>query len=350
MIAAALAAALLLGSAPAARAEGEPSVSAECCVLMVSGGQVLLEKNADRRSLIASTTKIMTAILTAERLEPDRTVKILPEWCALEGSSMYLKPGETYTVRELLTGLLLASGNDAAVALACTVAGSEERFAALMNQKAAELGMTGSHFVNPHGLNAEGHYSTARDLARLMAYCMDNELFASLTGTRSATVKDQTYVNHNKLLDLCPGCAGGKTGYTELAGRCLVSCCEREGTRLICVTLSAPDDWNDHQKLYDWAYARYGTREVTAGVGFDVPVITGAARTVRAVPEPVRLFLPKSAQLELRAELPFFTFAPVRQGEEAGRLTVFWEGEPQAEARLLYAGDVPLAVPAGRRE
>lgn len=335
---------LLLGLCPAARAAEEPPVSAHSAVLMHSGGEIVYEKAADERALIASTTKIMTAIVAIENLEPEQLVEIRPEFCAVEGSAMYLIPGERYTVRELLTGLLLASGNDAALALAYAAAGGEEAFAALMNRKAEELGLENSHFVNPHGLNAEGHYSTARDLARLMDHCMQNELFASLAGLHSSTVKEQTYVNHNKLLDSCPGCIGGKTGYTERAGRCLVSCCEREGTRFICVTLSAPDDWNDHQKLYDWAFARYADRLVTEGIAFEVPVVSGETEKVRVEPEALRLFLPKSAQLRLEAELPFFVFAPVRAGDTAGTAGVWLDGEKVGETRLFYAEDVAQKV------
>ena len=132
-----------------------------------------------------------------------------------------------------------------------------EGFAGLMNRKAAQLGMTGSSFANPHGLDAQGHYSTAMDMAKLMCYCMDNEIFRQLCGVKSCTIHGQTLVNHNRLLDSCQGCVGGKTGYTLSAGRCLVSCCERKGLRLVCVTLSAPDDWNDHMALYEWAYGRF---------------------------------------------------------------------------------------------
>lgn len=343
--AALLAVTLLTVVSPAASAEDAPGVSAASAIVMHSGGEVVYEKNADEKSLIASTTKIMTALVTLENAGLEEKV-LIPEECALvEGSSMYLRPGEQYSVRDLLTGLMLASGNDAATALALHIAGSEEAFAALMNQKAEELGLNSSHFVNPHGLNAEGHYSTARDLARLMDVCMRDERFAALAGMESATVRDQTYVNHNRLLSLCPGCIGGKTGYTMLAGRCLVSCCEREGTRFICVTLSDPDDWDDHMALYDWAFSTYADREVTEGVRCQIPVVSGTARTVEARPEPLSLFLPKAAELRLEIERPFFVFAPVTEGERAGSVRVLRDGELIAETELLYAGSIDSGVP-----
>ena len=348
IIFAAIMAVLLLHTCPVALADGEPTVSAQSAIVMHSGGEVVFEKNADARSLIASTTKIMTAIVAIERADLDEQVEILPEWCAVEGSSMYLKPGEAYSVKELLTGLMLASGNDAALALADHVAGSEAKFVSMMNRKAKELGLNNSSFANPHGLNAEGHYSTAKDMAVLLDYCMQNEAFAEIAGLKVGTVKDQTYINHNKLLDRCPGCIGGKTGFTERAGRCLVSCCERAGTRFICVTLSAPDDWNDHQKLFDWAYARYADREVTEGLSFDIPVVSGDLSSVKAVPEELRLFLPKSAELSLEAEMPFFVFAPIGAGDEAGRISVMLNGKKIAETRLYYAQSVESAFSASK--
>lgn len=256
---------------------------------------------------------------------------------------MYLRAGERYTVKELLQGLLLVSGNDAAMALACYTAGDAESFAALMNEKAAALGMENSSFANPHGLDAEGHHSTARDMAKLLCCCMENEEFAAITAMKSCTVGEQTLYNHNKLLSGCNGCIGGKTGYTEAAGRCLVSCVERDGTRYVCVTLSAPDDWNDHKKLYDWAYAHYTNRKIVDNsVGFDIPVVSGTLATVRAVPErEFSAFLPADKELVLLAEMARFTFAPVDQGETAGRIVVLMDGELLAEIKLIYEAEVP---------
>ena len=189
---------------------------------------------------------------------------------------MYLKAGERYTVRELLTGLLLASGNDAALALADAVGGSEAGFVRLMNRKAEQLEMTQTHFANPHGLDAETHYSTARDLAKLMCACMENADFRAITSTVSAQIRQMTYLNHNKLLTRYPGCIGGKTGYTRAAGRCLVTCCEKNDLRLVCVTLSDPDDWRDQSTLYDWAYAGFRWLKLSDVCRFEVPVLSGS--------------------------------------------------------------------------
>ena len=342
---AAILAVMVYNISPEVYADDAPGVSAHSAIVMHSGGQVVFEKNADEKMLIASTTKIMTALVVLENCALDEMVEILPEYCGTEGSSMYLKPGDSYTVLELLQGLLLVSGNDAAVALACHTAGDLDSFVALMNAKVFALGMENSSFANPHGLDTEGHYSTARDMAKLMCACMENGDFAQITATKSCTVGGQTLYNHNKLLSGCQGCIGGKTGYTESAGRCLVSCTERDGTRYVCVTLSAPDDWNDHKKLYHWAFAHYTNRSIIdESVGFDIPVLSGARETVRAVPErELSLFLPTDTELVLLAEMPRFTFAPVKQGEAAGRILVLQDDRLLAEIRLIYEESVSAA-------
>jgi D-alanyl-D-alanine carboxypeptidase len=348
-----LTALLLLSLLPRASAEEEPELSARCAVLTGPDGQILYARNADERCLIASTTKLMTALVVAERCDGAEIVEIPAACCGIEGSSLYLSPGEHYTVEELLTGLLLVSANDAAQALAMHCAGSVEAFAGLMNEKAAALGMGNSHFVNPHGLNAEGHYSSAADLAKLMTACMDVPQLAEILGESSATVQEQTLYNHNKLLWRCPGCLGGKTGYTQAAGRCLVSCCQREGTRLYCVTLSAPDDWNDHMALYDWGFARYETRDLSRELHLTVPLLTDPAAEIALQAEPLQLFLPKGAELTLRAELPRFVFPPVREGETAGFVTVLLDGQELGSSPLRFAESFPAngeALESGRSE
>lgn len=332
-----LALALLLPPSAAA-AEGAPDISAASAVVMAEDGTCLFERAADERRLIASTTKLMTALIVLENGGLDDEVEMLPDWCGIEGTSLYLHQGDRCRVRELLTGLLLASANDAAVALACHTAGSVEAFAARMNRKAAELGMTNTHYVNPHGLDEEGQYSSARDLARLMLACMANDDFAALTAQRYGTAGEQSFENHNKLLWRLDGCIGGKTGYTRAAGRCLVSCVEREGTRFVCVTLSDPDDWNDHERLYAWAYNNYVNLTVTDGLSYDVPVLSGDRDRLAAVPaEPCRLLKKRGAELELCAELPRFVFAPVQPGSEAGLLRICCGEEELAVIPLVYA-------------
>ena len=218
-------------------------VSATAAVLMDADmGQVLYEKNGDRQMLIASTTKIMTALVVLEHAAPDDVITVTPDHMA-EGSSMYLKAGETVRVEELLYGLLLCSGNDAALALT-ECAGGLTPFVALMNEKAAALGMARTSFANP----------TARDMAVLAAAAMENPTFRRICSSRSVTIGQRTMENHNRLLRQMEGCIGLKTGYTQAAGRTLVSCTEREGCRLVAVTLQDGNDWADHAALYDYGF------------------------------------------------------------------------------------------------
>lgn len=228
-------------------------VSATAAVLMDADmGQVLYEKNGDRQMLIASTTKIMTALVVLEHAAPDDVITVTPDHMA-EGSSMYLRAGETVRVEELLYGLLLCSGNDAALALT-ECAGGLTPFVALMNEKAAALGMAHTSFANPNGLDADGHYSTARDMAVLAAAAVENPTFRRICSSRSVTIGQRTMENHNRLLRQMEGCVGLKTGYTQAAGRTLVSCTEREGCRLVAVTLQDGNDWADHAALYDYGF------------------------------------------------------------------------------------------------
>ena len=323
----------------------ELAVSAKAAILMhADSGRVLYEKNADEHMLIASTTKIMTAIVVLEHCELDDLVEVDSRSAGIEGSSMYLKAGESYTVEDLLYGLLLVSGNDAASALALHVADSMEEFAELMNAKAAELGMTESSFKNAHGLDEEGHYSTARDMAKLAAYCMGNEDFARIAGTVSHTVGEQTLVNHNRLLREYDGCLGLKTGYTMAAGRTLVTCAERDGARYVCVTLNDPDDWDDHKALYDWAFANYSFAEVIpAGLSYEVPLISGAEMTAQAETEGSAYALIKNGEsYDMELELPAFAFAPISEGERAGRAVACSDGQEIASVRIVYSEDVAV--------
>lgn len=326
-------------------ARAELAVSAKAAILMhADSGRVLYEKNADEHMLIASTTKIMTAIVVLEHCELDDLVEVDSRSAGIEGSSMYLKAGESYTVEDLLYGLLLVSGNDAASALALHVADSMEEFAELMNAKAAELGMTESSFKNAHGLDEEGHYSTARDMAKLAAYCMGNEDFARIAGTVSHTVGEQTLVNHNRLLREYDGCLGLKTGYTMAAGRTLVTCAERDGARYVCVTLNDPDDWDDHKALYDWAFANYSFAEVIpAGLSYEVPLISGAEMTAQAETEGAAYALIQNGEsYDMELELPAFAFAPIAEGERAGRAAACSDGQEIASVRIVYSEDVEV--------
>ena len=315
-------------------------------VLDAVSGRELFARNEDQRSLIASTTKIMTALIICEQCNVLDRMRIPKEAVGIEGSSMYLKEGEVLTLQELLYGLMLSSGNDAAVALAIYCGGTVEGFAELMNDKARILGLTGTHFENPNGLDSPGHYSTARDLAVLAAYAMKNPIFYKTVSAKNVKVGDRCLTNHNKLLWKLEGADGVKTGFTKAAGRILVSSATRQGRRIIGVTIDAPDDWNDHIRLYDWVYSAYTLRELSENLTFRVPVVSGNVSSVSAVPQGgLELLVPAGREIELRAELPRFVFAPVNSGETAGTLSVIINGEEAASCPLVYAEDAVLSFP-----
>ena len=258
---------------------------------------------------------------------------------------MYLKAGERLTIRELLYGMLMVSGNDAATALACSTAGSVERFAVWMNQKASALGLTTAHFCNPHGLDAEGHCASALDLARITAAAMEYDLFEQIVASKSVSIAGRTLVNHNKLLWLYEGTCGVKTGYTKSTGRSLVSCCERDGMRLICVTLGAPNDWNDHMRLYDAAWSQYEQRTIVAAgeTLVQLPVMSGSTPTVSVqASDEICLPVMESEQVDIRLYLPQFVYADVRKGDILGEACVTVDGEVCGQTNLVAAADVCL--------
>lgn len=238
-------------------------------VIEANSMRVLYEHNADIKREIASTTKVLTAITVIENFNIDKNVVIKPEWTGIEGSSIYLKEGEIFTIKELLYGLMLRSGNDAAVALACSQCGSIKEFCKLMNKTAKKAGATNSSFVNPHGLSENNHYSTARDLALITAYALKNELFSQIVSTKSVTIGNgesaRTLINKNKLLYNYKYATGVKTGYTKNAGRCLVSSAEKNGFKLICVVLNCAPMFERSEELFKKAYSEYKNVQLLTG-------------------------------------------------------------------------------------
>lgn len=248
-------------------------------------GRVIYEKRADERSLIASTTKIMTALIICEQCNVLDRMKIPKEAVGIEGSSMYLQEGEILTIQDLLYGLMLCSGNDAAVALAIYCGGTVEGFTQLMNDKARMLGLENTHFVNPHGLDAPNHYATARDLATLTCYAMENPIFSHTVSTKNVTIGARQLQNHNKLLWRLDGADGVKTGFTKAAGRILVSSAVRNGRRLVAVTINDGNDWQDHQTLLAEGFEQYEIKTlVKAGDSLGkIQVLSGTEDTVDLV-------------------------------------------------------------------
>ncbi|AWB45046.1 D-alanyl-D-alanine carboxypeptidase [Paenibacillus sp. CAA11] len=252
---------------PADADKTEPTTHAQAAALMdVESGRLLYEHQGDRILPIASLTKIMTAIVAIEHGKLDESVEVGKNAYAKEGSSIYLQLGEKMKLEHMLYGLMLRSGNDAATAIAEHVGGSEEGFVHLMNAKAKFLGLTRTHFANPHGLDAKDHYSTASDLARITAYALHNPKFREIVRTPSKSVPnpndawDYKWLNKNKMLRFYEGADGVKTGYTKIARRCLVSSATRDQQQLVAVTLNDGDDWNDHRQLLDYGFKHYPLR------------------------------------------------------------------------------------------
>ena len=323
---------------------GANAVSARSAVLMdAQTGRVLFEKDADRKSLIASTTKIMTALVVCEQCNVLDRMRIPKEAVGIEGSSMYLQEGEVLTVQELLYGLMLHSGNDAAVALAVYCGGTVEGFVEMMNDKARYLGLNDTHFANPNGLDHPDHYSTARDLAVLAAYAMENCVFARTVSTKTLTVGQRYMKNHNKLLWMVDGADGVKTGFTRAAGRVLVSSATRDGRRLVAVTIHAPDDWQDHQKLLEDGFEKYKTRQLIAsgqqiGCRF---VLDGAEKSVPILAAG-DFFYPmmEGEQATVVLSQPEFSYAPVTAGAEAGFAYICIGGKSVGKVPVIYGQTV----------
>ena len=320
------------------------AISARRAVVMDTvGKEILFSRRAEEKSLIASTTKIMTGLLVCERCNVLEPVRIPREAVGIEGSSLYLKEGEVLTVQELLYGMLLRSGNDAAAALAIHTAGSVPAFAELMNRKARELGMKNSHFENPHGLDGKDHRSTALDLAILGTAAMKNPIFARTVGAKTAKAGGRVLQNHNKLLWRFPGADGIKTGYTKAAGRILVSSALRQGRRLVAVTIDAPSDWSDHAILLEKGFGRLktrtllhagervGTLEVWEGQKRQVPILAAEDFSMLAAPgEKASVLLPG----------PGFVYAPAVKGAELGVAPVLIRGTLVGRIPVVFGATV----------
>ena len=322
-----------------AGAEEIPLSAYAYALYCVNTGEYMLSCNGEVRLPMASTTKIMTAVLGLEKLQYDSeetVVAITPEMYA-EGSSMYLKAGERILMSDLVGGMLMVSGNDAANAIAITVGGSSDGFAKLMNQKASEIGMNNTSFVTPSGLDAEGHYTTACDLAKLMEYCMENSLFREIDSSRSITVnfvepsnKTETYYNENRLLREYEYCVAGKTGYTEKAGRTLVSCAEKDGIRLIAVTLNDGDDWNDHKKMFDYGFEHLSMEKMRMNFdGLTIAVVGGTEESIKLeVGEQPSVCVDgdEGEETTVVYKLPGFVYAPVTKGKKIGSIEYYKNG------------------------
>ena len=324
-------------------------VSARAAVLYQPDTESFIySKNAEKRLPMASTTKIMTGLVALENSNLDEMVKIDSRAIGTEGSSAYLKEGDVLSMEELLYALLLRSANDAAVAIAYHISGSVEGFADMMNERASALGLKNTSFKNPHGLDDEEHYTTARDLAIIAAEALKNDTFKKICSTYKKSFTDgeitKLYVNHNKLLNMYEGSLGMKTGYTKQSGRCLVGAAERDGLTFITVTLDAPDDWRDHKELFDLGFATLEKIQF-ANVGdyaYTLPVFDGVADTLEVENiESDGVIVQRGAHsVEEYIKLSKFATAPIRRGEVFGEVIFTLDGEAISRVKLVATEDI----------
>lgn len=334
-------------SARAVSVDEKPTVSAEAFVLYCAdNGQIIYSNNENKKMKPASTTKLMTLLITLEQsASANKKVTFTKEMMA-EGSSMYLKVGDQLTLKDLASGMMMASGNDAANAAALTISGNSEKFAERMNERAKQIGMSNTHFITPSGLDDENHYSTAYDMALLMSYALENEDFANLTSQKSATVsfikpesKKTTYANHNRLLSMYEYCIGGKTGYTMAAGRCLVTAAKKDGLSLVCVTLNDRNDWKDHIALYNYGFERLACYESTdSEFCIDVPCVGGKEDMVTLVGEKnISVVVDKNEKDKIKRRVctESFLYAPIKKNDVCGRVEYTLNGKKVATVNLV---------------
>ena len=294
-------------------------------------GEFIYEYNADTPLPMASTTKIMTALVALRECKNlDEHIEIDNKAVGIEGSSAYFQGGEIYSLYDLLHIMMLRSANDAAVQIAITVSGDVESFVALMNDTAREFGLKNTSFENPSGLDADNHYTTARDLAIITAQAMKYEAFCEAVSKRVYTATDLKsgnkciYVNHNKLLCRFDGCTGVKTGYTKRSGRSLVSSAERDGVSLIAVTINDPDDWNDHENLLELGFSALEFQSVISkDFKKEIPIVGSKQESIFVTAaEDFGFVCRKCAKTELIYDLPSYLIAPIKRGDKVGTITV----------------------------
>ncbi len=347
--AAALAMAALTVLAPLAGAvpETEGISALAAVVIEADSGRVIMGKNYRTKLPMASTTKIMTALITLESGGLDEEFTADSTAVHTEGSTMGLCEGDIVSKRDLCIGMLLPSGNDAANCAAVRIAGDIPSFARLMNGRAAELGLKNTHFVTPSGLHDDDHYSTAEDMAHLAAYAIKNPDFLQICSKSSMKLSfgdppyDRYLYNTNKLLDNYEGCIGVKTGFTDEAGRCLVSAAPRNGVTLVCVTLNAPDDWNDHRKMLDYGFSVTERRTVEDNIEYYVSLAGGNTDSLRLVPARTPEYTEIGGEKSLiswRIVSPPMVYAPVACGKEIGTLIVY-DGDKEIDRIPMTAAE-----------
>lgn len=310
--------------------------AASAIVIDGTSNEILYEKNIHEERSMASTTKIMTALVACESGKLDDIVSVTDEMVNVVGTSLGLRAGDKISLYDLVVGMLMVSGNDAANAVAIHLGGSLEGFAAMMNEKARSIGMNNSLFVTPSGLDEGKHHSTAYDMALLASDALQNDFFAQICKEKRLEVtingEKQSVYNHNKLLSYLDDCIGIKTGYTDKAGRCLVSAVNRNGHIMICVTMNDGNDWNDHIALFNACDKLYQKKEINNVIGIDI--VGGEKNTVSAsYSAEVSVLNPDYVTVECY-HFPF-VYAPVEKGSEIGKAVIKYKEKEVASVPIV---------------
>ena len=321
------------------------------CVMEASTGRVLYGKNRHEKLPMASTTKIMTAITAIENCSNlDERFEISPRAVGIPGTSLYLRKGETLSIRELLYGLMLISGNDASFAIGERIGGNVENFIDMMNKTAQKIGALSSHFDNTHGLDSQTHYTTAEDLAKITSYAMQNNTFREIVSTKNTKIvsgegKTRYLKNKNRLLNSLNGCNGVKTGFTNDAGRCLVSSAERDGMNLVCVVLNCGPMFEESSQLLEKGFNEFKLYDLTNGYNYKrtIKVQDGRLDEVRIGTEGKFLYPLKEGELEkieYRISLEENLVAPVKKGQEVGKVEILIDNNLLFEDKIYTMEEV----------
>lgn len=315
--------------------------------MCVNTGEVLFAKNEHKKLSMASTTKIMTSLIALEEATPDKEITVTSEMVSVEGTSMGLKAGDRVSLHELVYGMMLQSGNDAANTVALVLGETPEGFAEIMNSRAKKIGMNNSNFVTASGLDDDEHYSTAYDMALLAAESIKNPEFRFICSQKTARLTygnppyARTLTNHNRLLWRYSDSIGIKTGFTKKSGRCLVSAAERNGITLVAVTLNAGDDWNDHITMFEKGFSECGSKKLGIDSLSSIKIVGGAEKTV-----PVTLvrdcILPEKTECSCSVYIRPFEYAPVKKGQIVGTAVFYSQGRIVDEIPVITIGESSL--------
>lgn len=326
-------------------------ISAECAVLISQQtGEVIFKKNAYKHHSMASTTKIMTSLLAAQSGKLHDEITVSKEMILVEGTSMGLLPGDSVSLYELIYGMLLPSGNDAANVTAYYLGGNVENFVKKMNAKAKEIGMENTNFVTPSGLDDEMHYSTAYDMALLGRYAVGDPVFRSVCSSKKASLSygnppyKRTLYNHNRLLESYKYALGIKTGFTKKSGRCLVSYAEKDGTGLIAVTLNAPNDWNDHKLMLDYGFSKLKRYVFKPVIPERMDVVGGNVENLKISCEQFEYDSLEHRNVIQKLVIDKFAYAPIKKGDKLGEVMLYLDGSYIGSTDICAAEDVGLLI------